>query len=416
MSNLSGPLYPGVYIETPRFESRNVNGVPVGIAGFIGIATRLDGEKGGAVPLGSYQELYDRFKVPKWGYLANAVRGFFENGGEQCFVACIEEEAPLEPSQVLGRNQPGQRSGLWALEEVEVVELLSAPDVVAAPPGVTVNGDRVAACQQTMVSFATGAGADSASVSQGGYFCVLDTPPGLNAEEAIEHKIKVGPKGSEEASWGAMFYPWLVVEDDKGSRTVPPSGHIAGGFARTSHPGPAYPPGEVAINAGPHHSPANTPLGGVISTANPLGRLGAGRLIHQGLNCLIPWPARGTVVWGARTMSVEKPNDQISVRRVLSYIERSVKRGTQWALFEPNDDKLWKLLQSNVKNFLDGLYKRGLLVGNSPEEAYICRCDASTNTADDRSEGRLIVDVWVRPVRPIEMIVLRIVHSVADER
>lgn len=387
-------------------------GVAVGVAGFVGFARQRSGEEKWPVALGSFQEFEDRFEVPRWGYLRDAVRGFFENGGIQCYVAGSDENQPLTPEVLMGNDRPGERTGLWSLEEAGDVELVAAPDLMAAPPGTPLNMDMVVSAQQQMLSFCSG----SESMSQGGYFAVLDVPPGLRGDAVGEYREKVSPKGQEQGSWGAFYYPWVAADSDSGVRLIPPSGHIAGGFSRTSSPGATHAPGTITIATGPHHGPANQSVSGVRSTEISMGRIEAGRMLHKGVNSLIPWPARGTVVWGARTTVLDPPNDQISVRRVLSYIERSVKKGTQWALFEPNDPKLWKLLRSNVNAFLEDLWKKGLLVGESAGDAFIVKCDEETNPPKSRDEGQVTVDIWVRPVRPIEMIVLRIVHKTAEEQ
>lgn len=411
MSQSNPPRYPGVYIETPRFESRSVMGVPVGIAGFIGYAAPRSGEAQWPVVVGSFQEFEELLEVPRWGYLSTSVRGFFENGGSHCYIAGVEEGLPISPDVLLGDSKPGARTGLWSFDEAGDVELLSVPDLMATPPGTPLDHELVVATQQQLLTFCAG----GESMSRGGYFAVLDVPPGLRGDDVAKHRERVAPDDFEVASWGAFYHPWVLADDGRGTRRVPPSGHIAGGFSRTSDPGPTQAMGTVTIAAGPHQGPANQPVSGVEATDQPMGRLEAGRLLHQGINCLIPWPARGIVVWGARTAALKQPNDQISVRRVLSYIERSAIKGTQWAMFEPNEPKLWKLLRSSVNIFLEDLWKKGLLVGGSQGEAFVVQCDEGTNPPEMRDEGQVNIDIWVRPVRPIEMIVLRIVHRMSEE-
>lgn len=418
MRSTSNDRQPGVYIETPRLveATTTVSSVPIGVAGFVGFARQRSGSDQWPVALGSLQEFDDVFQVPKWGYLRNSVRGFFENGGQVCYISGVDEDEVLSSDTVLGNNIPGQRSGLWAFDQQGEIDVVAVPDLVASAPGEPVDYGRVIAAQQSILSFCEGGGPQGGLWSQGGYFAILDFPQGLTPEEAAEHRNRVAPDEGENAAWGAFYYPWISVETEDGAaRLVPPSGHLVGGFSRVSSPGPSYPPGTIAIDAGPHHTPANLPVMGVLDTEMNYGRIKAGKILQTGINCLIPWPARGIVPWGARTGCLSKPNDQISVRRVLGYIERSLVKGTQWAMFEPNEPKLWKQIKANVEIFLEDLWKKGVLVGGSPTEAFIVKCDAETNPPEVQNEGVLNVDVWVRPVRPIEMIVLRIVHRTVEE-
>ena len=419
MSPPASDRQPGVYIETPRLveSTTTVSSMPIGYAGFVGYARPRAGAISWPLLVGSLQEFDDQLETPSWGFLRTAVRGFFENGGQRVYISGVREGEPLSPDVVLGNNIPGKRSGLWAFDEAGDVELIAVPDLVAAPPGVPVDQAMVVSSQQQILSFCAGGGPSGGVWSQGGYFAVLDLPQGMDMEEAGEHRAAVAPEPALDGAFGAFFHPWVAIETLAGdARLVPPSGHVAGGFSRNATPGPSYPPGTITIDAGPHHTPANQPVAGVLAPQEPLGRMEAGRWLGVGVNCLIPWPARGTVIWGARTACLDKPNDQISVRRVLSYLERSMVRGTQWAMFENNEPKLWKQIRGNLEIFLEELWKKGMLVGGSPAEAFIVKCDGEINPPDSRDEGILNVDVWVRPVRPIEMIVLRIVHRTAEDQ
>ena len=408
---IAPPRYPGVFLEAPRFSRPITNGVPVGVAGFVGLAKQRGKKQDWPLVIGSYQEFVERLEAPAWGYLADSVRGFFENGGDRCYISGVDPRELLTPDLLLGINVPGARSGLYALDEIRDVELLAAPDLMAVRPGESLDLDLVAAGQQQLLAFATGGGAGLA-LSQGGYFCILDAPPASSLQEVSVHRKKVAPPGPD-ASYGAMFYPWVQVETPKGLKLVPPSGHLMGGFNKASRAPSSFPPGTITTEAGPQHSPANTSLMGVSGVPVELTRAESGSYLDAGVNILLPWPARGIVVWGARSMSTEQPQNQISVRRVLNYVERSVREGTQWAVFEPNDEKLWKKLRGEIETFLEDLYNKGLVVGATAGDAFVVKCDIESNPADVRDRGQLVAEVWVRPVRPVEMIMVRIIHRTA---
>ena len=137
-----------------------------------------------------------------------------------------------------------------------------------------------------------------------------------------------------------------------------------------------------------------------------------GLLNPVGINCLRSFPAAGTVVWGARTLKGDDqtPDDYkyVPVRRLALFVEESLYRGTQWAVFEPNDEPLWAQLRVNIGAFLNGLFRQGAFAGSSPAQAYRVKCDAETTTAADVNKGVVNVLVGFAPVKPAEFVVLKI--------
>jgi hypothetical protein len=137
-------------------------------------------------------------------------------------------------------------------------------------------------------------------------------------------------------------------------------------------------------------------------------------LNQEGINAIRDFHERGVLVWGARTMSPDPEWKYVNVRRLMIYLEHSIDKGTQWAVFEPNDDRLWANIRRSVENFLINEWRAGALLGNTPEEAYFVRCDRTTMTQDDLDDGRLVCVVGVAPVRPAEFVIFRIGQWTAD--
>jgi len=181
---------------------------------------------------------------------------------------------------------------------------------------------------------------------------------------------------------------------------VPPCGHMMGIWCRTDE------------TRGVFKAPANETPRGVTGLAYDTNMREQELLNPMGINCIRNFANynRGYKVWGARTL-VEPDNVQwryISVRRLLSYIEKSIEIGTQWVVFEPNDQILWARVRRTVGNFLERLWREGALFGSSPGESFYVKCDADINTHETIMLGRLYVEVGVCPVRPAEFVIFRI--------
>jgi len=197
---------------------------------------------------------------------------------------------------------------------------------------------------------------------------------------------------------GALYYPWIKVLNgpELASGFVPPCGHIAGIYARSDQ------------RVGVHKAPANEVLEGVLDLEISLDNSRQGRLNPAGVNCLRVFPGRGIRVWGARTTSSDPLWKYINVRRLFLFLEESIDEGTQWVVFEPNDEKLWARVKQTITQFLTRVWKDGALMGTTPEEAFFVKCDRTTMTQDDIDNGRLIVLIGVAPVKPAEFVIFRI--------
>jgi len=177
---------------------------------------------------------------------------------------------------------------------------------------------------------------------------------------------------------------------------VPPSGHVAGIYANTD------------IERGVHKAPANYVVQGATALQFQITKGEQDILNPRGVNCLRVFPGRGLRVWGARTCSSDPLWKYINVRRLLLYIEESIDEGTQWVVFEPNNEKLWGRVKATISEFLTRVWKDGALMGTKPEEAFFVKCDRTTMTQDDIDNGRLICIIGVAPVKPAEFVIFRI--------
>ena len=203
----------------------------------------------------------------------------------------------------------------------------------------------------------------------------------------------------------ALYYPWVVTADPTGKRdtlVLPPSGFIAGVYAGTD------------VRRGVHKPPANETVVGALRFNQEINRFQQELLNPQGINCLRSFPARGHRVWGARTLSTDPEWRYVNVRRYFLFLERSIEKSTQWAVFEPNGEALWANVRSAVTDFLYNEWTNGRLLGSTPKAAYFVRCDRSTMTQNDIDNGRLVCEVGVAPLRPAEFVIFRIGQKTAD--
>lgn len=414
---MSEPIYsiPGVYFETPRSRDLRLKGVPVGITGFMGYCRPRASRRGSnevrwPVAIETVEQIQELLDAPAWSNMLYALYGFFANGGQRCYVVGLPENEPHSPVSLLGGGEPGNRYGLSALDATDEVEILALPDLYIVPPGHRpAQLEEVLSVQYALLDFCKGM-RNEGRISQGGYLAIIDAPPELSESEAVEFARLL--RAHPYADHAALYYPWIdVMRTDGILQRIPPCGQLAGHYSFLSRPPDGEPPGSIGYNQGPQMSAGNRIIVDAIGAEIELKRMATRDQMEMGVNCLLSWPTRGIVVWGTRTLSSEKELNQISVRRILSYIERSIYVGTQWAVFEPNDHTLWKRLKSRIEIFLEDLWKKGLLVGDTQDEAFHVKCDDELNTASERDEGRVNILVLVRPVRSTEFIVLQISHE-----
>ena len=162
------------------------------------------------------------------------------------------------------------------------------------------------------------------------------------------------------------------------------------------------------VERGVHKAPANEVIRGVDSLEFPVNKGKQDVLNPQGINCIRVLGGRGIRIWGARTLSTDPLWKYVNIRRLFLYLEESIEEGTQWVVFEPNNEKLWDRVKQTISQFLTRVWKDGALIGTTPEEAFFVKCDRTTMTQDDIDNGRLIVLIGVAPVKPAEFVIFRI--------
>jgi phage tail sheath protein FI len=218
-------------------------------------------------------------------------------------------------------------------------------------------------------------------------FAIIDTKKGTT-----------NPTKPGETKYAAFYYPWINIIDPQTATKIliPPGGHIAGIYTRTD------------IERGVHKAPTNEIVKGAVSPEFEINKNQQDLLNPQGINCIRTFIGRGILVWGARTLSSDSLWKYINIRRLIIYLEKSIEKGTQWAVFEPDNEKLWIKVKQIIIQFLTTTWKDGAILGTTPEQAFFVRCDRTTMTQNDIDNGRLIVLIGVAPIKPAEFIIFRI--------
>ena len=228
--------------------------------------------------------------------------------------------------------------------------------------------------------------------------------------------IIAGPKEADQASirefrskfdstYAALYYPWLVVPVPGAAREtiqLSPEGAVAGIYARSD------------IERGVHKAPANEVVRGVLRFSRDVTTGEQDVLNPEGIDCLRFFEGRGYRVWGARTITSDPEWTYVNVRRLFIYLEHSIDRSTQWAVFEPNNEELWLKIRLTIESFLYTVWRTGALMGTKPEDAYFVRCDRSTMSQADLDNGRLICLIGVAPTKPAEFVIFRIGQWTAE--
>ena len=371
-------LAPGVYVEEIEIGAKPIEGVSTSTVGLVGMAEKGDLNKPTLITnWGQFVNEFGRYTSEK-PYLAPAVYGFFANGGSRCYVVRVKDKANDVDYKGIDQG-PGKRTGLQAFNEIDEVNILCIPGVTSK----TVQQAMITHCEKMKDRF-----------------CILDPikDADLTAIQAQKNDV-VSEKG-----YGALYYPWIKVsiETMKAGKMdslkdfVPPSGYVAGIYARSD------------TERGVHKAPANEIIRGALEIKLSITRGEQEILNPKGINCIRSFPGRGIRVWGARTTSSDTLWKYVNVRRLFLFLEESIEEGTQWVVFEPNDEKLWARVKQTITQFLTRVWKDGALMGTTPEEAFFVKCDRTTMTQDDIDNGRLIVLIGVAPVKPAEFVIFRI--------
>ena len=344
-------LAPGVYVEEVGQGPPPIEGVATATAALLGTTGRGPIRPRLVTSLAQYERLYGQ----SGRYLPDAVRGFLANGGKRLFIVRLTRAR-------------GLAHGLAALDAEEEIALVAAPGL-------------------------TDSASLAALVAHGEAnrrFVVLDCPRSARGDFDAR---TIG--ASRDA---AAYAPWLVVRGGPGTRrrVVPPSGHVLGLYAR------------IDDARGVWKAPAGEALAGVLALDHAIDDNLQDRMAAHGIDTIRTFPGRGLLVWGARTLSSDDEWKYVNVRRLLHYLARSIDKGTQWVVFEPNGPSLWSKVRGQIENFLTALWRAGAFPAARPDQAFYVRCDESTMTQADIDAGRLVVEIGFAPLRPAEFVIFRI--------
>ena len=376
---------PGVYVQEVAGGARPIEAVGTSTAGFVGVAPNKKALVQEITAVNNWTEFVRKYVSDgdKSTPLAQGVHGFFLNGGQRCYVVNIGTATTIGSS---GQS----RGGVDLLAEIDEIAIVAAPGYtdVASYDALLTHceslEDRVA---------------------------VLDSPTDVTA---VERLIKVAsvdaPSDAEtdgndgvrarQSEYGAYYFPWIQTRDPLAAEQqilAPPSGHMAGIWARTDG------------TRGVHKAPANEGVRGALGLAYNLTRAEQGELNRNGVNAIRFFGTDGVLVWGARTLAESSSEWRyLNVRRLFNMIKESIEENTRWIVFEPNDQTLWKSIRRDISAFLTLLWRDGALMGATPEEAFFVKCDAETNPPDVINAGRVVTLIGIAPVKPAEFIIFRI--------
>jgi Bacteriophage tail sheath protein len=393
-------LAPGIYVEEVSTGARPIQAVGTSTAGFAGEAPNPTAHLDEAFAVnnwGQFQREYVRegdVSTP----LSNAVYAFFRNGGARCYVVNVSKDQSIEGD---GRSTLGLRR----LEAIDEVAIIAAPGRSDVATYEALKGqaerlwDRIAIADAPETFASVNQLTEVATVPvpetrgrrrEGDGAEAAVTPPGENQ----------GLRPSNSAHGFVAFYaPWYYMKDPLDAKSlvaVPPSGAMAGIYARTD------------ATRGVHKAPANEMVRDALNLTYRFTRAEQETLNPKGVNCIRFFRDRGIVVYGARTLADDPEWVYVNVRRLFSMVEESIGQSTRWVVFEPNDERLWKAIRRDVGAFLRILWRDGALQGRTPEEAFFVKCDEETNPQEMIDAGIVVTLIGLAPVKPAEFVVFRI--------
>ncbi|WP_432122727.1 phage tail sheath family protein [Streptomyces sp. S1] len=290
----------------------------------------------------------------------------------------------LESGRFIGDS--ADRTGFGGLEALDEVNMVAVPDLMAAYQQGLIDLEQVKAVQLGLIAHCE---------LMGDRMAILDPPPALNARDVRTWRQETA---GYDSRYAALYYPWIKSFDPASgqTRTVPPSGHMAGVWARND------------TERGVHKAPANEIVRGAVDLELQITRGEQDLLNPIGVNCIRSFPGRGIRVWGARTLASDPAWRYLNVRRYFNYLEESILVGTQWVVFEPNDHALWARIRRNISAFLVNEWRQGALFGQRAEDAFYVKCDEETNPPESIDLGRVVCEIGIAPVKPAEFVVFRL--------
>jgi len=403
-------LSPGVYVEEVPSSVQPIAGVGTSTAGFVGVVPNAvtvprrnpDFDPTQDVSTANSPSVGDSFTLPAasgevrlcttfsdftrafGGFstdagqsnLAHAVYGFFNNGGTRCYVSRVATAGDIG-------------TALTAFAAIDEIAIVAAPGVVTI------------AARSAVVDHCA---------STGDRFAILDLAEALETDGVLDLTL-LDPSNEDNvlpdnSDYAATYFPWIAAYDPAegiqnpggdGLRFVPPSGHMAGIYAR------------IDTERGVHKAPANAVVRGALGLRYAISKAQQDGLNPQGVNAIRD--LNGNLrVWGARTIGGDRNGEwkYVNVRRLFLFLRESIDEGTQWVVFEPNDSSLWAKITRNVTAFLTNVWRDGALFGDTPAQAFYVKCDAETNPPELRDLGQVVTEIGVAVVEPAEVVIFRI--------
>jgi len=293
-------------------------------------------------------------------------------------------EVALRPGDYIG--DASDRTGFGGLAAIDDVTMVCVPDLMAAYQAGAIDRDGVKAVQAGMLAHCE---------LMGDRMAILDPLPDLGPQQVRNWRVD---EAGYDSKFAATYWPWVKVFDPVSGTAglIPPCGHVAGVWARND------------ASRGVHKAPANEVLRGTIGVATLITRGEHDLLNPIGVNCIRAFPGRGIRIWGARTLSSDPAWRYVNVRRLYNYVESSLRNGTQWVVFEPNDKDLWERLIRTIRSFLYRVWLDGGLFGETVEQAYYVKCDDETNPSEVIEAGQLVCEIGLAVVKPAEFVVFRL--------
>lgn len=329
---------------------------------------------------GDFKAYFGDFSLdPGQNILAHAVYGFFRNGGTRCYVVRVLDQDKDEPKEALE-----------AFEAIDDIAIVAAPGITAKTALTALD----AHCKQKTTQDRV---------------AIFDSPETVgNAQKRLDITQLIPGQGNmpSKSDYAAYYFPWIKVFDPveklknpagDGLKAVPPSGHMAGIYAR------------VDSQRGVHKAPANEPILGAVDVTYAISKGVQASLNKDGINCIRNLNG-SLLVWGARTLGGDANGEfkYINVRRLMNYLRESIDEGTQWVVFEPNSPELWARIRREISAFLTTVWRSGALFGDTPEQAFYIKCNAETNPPANRDNGVVVAEIGVAIVRPAEFVVFSI--------
>ncbi|HWC27509.1 MAG TPA: phage tail sheath subtilisin-like domain-containing protein [Solirubrobacteraceae bacterium] len=363
---------------------RRIDPLECSVAGFVGLAP--GGPVDRAVRVDSFEAFAARFGDPErpqagpflaGAKLAHAVRGFFRNGGRACWVVRV-------PGAAGACEAAGHVAALRALAVLDEPTIIAAPDAYGSASGTqgaaAIQRELVAGCERIV-----------------GRIALVDPPPDLDAAGALAWRAR----SHLDSAVAAAYHPWLEVGDPASGTTtaVPPSGHVAGLWAR------------VDAGSGPYRAPTAEALLAADGPASGVSAAEQHQLNRAGLNCLRAWPGPELRAWGACTLARDPALRYLHHQRIVGHLVGSIAQGTRWAA-EADGERLHEQLRLTVTAFLTQAWRAGALQGDTPAQAFSVRCEPRRE--DGSSRGEIVVEVGLAVRRRGEFRVLRIAHHDID--